>query len=71
MPIHCLVTSRCMQFIFGEKGEAICLIRECPVTEREGTGEGNILISLFPGKCKFSLFIHHAGLKINHSTTQI
>ena len=32
-----------MLFIFGDKGEATCLIREClPVTEREGKGEGNI-----------------------------
>ena len=41
--IHCLVTSRCMKFIFGDKREATCLIRESlPVTEKEGKGEGNM-----------------------------
>ena len=42
LPIHCLVTSRCMQFIFGDKGEATCLIRECPTCDwkrEEGRGE--------------------------------
>ena len=34
------VTSRCMQFIFGDMWEATYLIREWPVTEREGKGEG-------------------------------
>ena len=31
--IHCLVTSHCMQFIFEDKGEATCLIRECPTCD--------------------------------------
>ena len=39
LPIHCKVTSRCMQFIFGDKGEATCLIRECPICDWK-RGEG-------------------------------
>ena len=28
-----IVTSQCMQFIFGDKGEAMCLMRECPTCD--------------------------------------
>ena len=35
LPIHCLVTSRCMQFIFGDKREATYLIRECLIETRQ------------------------------------
>ena len=37
-----IVTSWCMQFNFGDKGEATCLIRECPSCvwkRRDGRGE--------------------------------
>ena len=30
------VTSLCMQFIFGDKGAATCLIRECPTVSHVG-----------------------------------
>ena len=39
------VTSRCMQLIFGDKGAATCLIRECPICDwkrGEGRGEKSI-----------------------------
>ena len=52
--IHCLVTSQCMQFIFGDKEyRKVTLGRSylsnqrvpsLPVTEREGKGKGNISI---------------------------
>ena len=39
------VTSQCTQFIFGDKGAATCLIRECPTCDRkEGKGEGKKII---------------------------
>ena len=30
-----VVTSQCMQFTLGDKGEANCLIRECPTCDRK------------------------------------
>ena len=35
-----VVTSRCVQFTFGDKGVVTCQIRECPVTDKEGKREG-------------------------------
>ena len=45
--MHCLVTSRCKHFIFGDKGEATCWSESVlPVIKKEGKGEANMSIGL-------------------------
>ena len=47
------VTSWCMQFIFGDKGAATCLIRKCPTCDwkrKEGKGEMEFLDEIWTRK---------------------
>ena len=42
------VTSQCMQFIFGDKGPATCLNRECPTCDwKRGEGKGKKSLLVF------------------------
>ena len=52
------VTSRCMQFIFEDKGQATCLIRECTCDWKRGEGKGEKSIGPWTkyGHARLNLF---------------